>query len=189
MLRRSERKLLGMVDWLSWADYFRFKPLRKLPRLFQRTPSTSLPCLVRRRVCKFLWWSSSGRCSFNNSFPIGNSYCHANGLVVSAALQHRLISVAPSAYLNSRQFVSKPRLIFLHFARKTFNPWAGLKTVSRSAAGHWTARSVPDWGPGRRHWWPSAMTGGRGILSRGLRRAAQTVLQRGGWDDGHVHQL
>jgi hypothetical protein len=25
-------------------------------------------------------------------------------------------------------------LIFLHFARKTFNPWAGLKTDSRSAA-------------------------------------------------------
>ena len=30
------------------------------------------------------------------------------------------------------QFESKPRLIFLHFARKTFNPLAGLKTDSRS---------------------------------------------------------
>ena len=35
----------------------------------------------------------------------------------------------------------------LHFARKTDNPWAGLKTDSRSAAGRWTARSVPDWPP------------------------------------------
>ena len=74
--------------------------------------------------------------------------------------------------------MSRPRLIFLHFARKTFNPWAGLKTDSRSAAGRWPARSVPDWPPGRRHRWPSAKTGGRGILSRGLRRAAQTVLPR-----------
>src|ERR1035437_2275435 len=96
------------------------------------------------------------------------------------------VSLHP-AYANF--FPARRRIYFLHFARKTFNPWAGLKTDSRSAAGRWTARSVPDWPPGHRQRWPSAKTGGRGILSRGLRRAAQTVLQRGGRDDGHVHQF
>src|ERR1019366_2373869 len=38
------------------------------------------------------------------------------------------------ARIEFLRFVSKPCLIFLHFARKTFNPWAGLKTDSRSGA-------------------------------------------------------
>jgi hypothetical protein len=63
-----------------------------------------------------------------------------------------LISVTPSAYLNSRsrgscisRFTSsglrppsphrmRRRTYLLHFARKTFNPWAGLKTDSQSPA-------------------------------------------------------
>jgi hypothetical protein len=48
-------------------------------------------------------------------------------------------------------------IYFLHFARKTFNPWAGLKTDSRSAAGRWTTRSVPDRPPGHRHQWPNQL--------------------------------
>ena len=49
-----------------------------------------------------------------------------------------LISVMPSAYLNSRQFVKFVSKVITdghrHFAGKTFNPWAGSETDSRSGA-------------------------------------------------------
>ena len=50
----------------------------------------------------------------------------------------------------------------LHFARKTFNPWAGFKTDSRSApCGGPPLRRATTCGlaTGRRHRWPSAKTG------------------------------
>jgi hypothetical protein len=56
-------------------------------------------------------------------------------------------SVSPNSFRrfpNGSSRVKQSSLIFLHFARKTFNPWAGLKTDSRSGAqdgpcrtGHW----------------------------------------------------
>ena len=51
-------------------------------------------------------------------------------------------SVSPNSFRrfpNGSSRVKAP-FYFPSFARKTFNPWAGLKTDSRSAAGHWTAR-------------------------------------------------
>jgi hypothetical protein len=35
----------------------------------------------------------------------------------------------------SKVFADGHHLIFLHFARKTFNPWAGLKTVLAAPRG------------------------------------------------------
>jgi hypothetical protein len=51
-----------------------------------------------------------------------------------ASIKKAFLSYQAAGLLKLVQFVSKPRLIFLHFARKTFNPWAGLKTDSRSSA-------------------------------------------------------
>jgi len=70
--------------------------------------------------------------------------------------------------------VLKNRLIFLHFARKTFNPWAGLKTDSRSGARDAGRHVVVS--RCRRQ----TARGGRGTLSSGsgLRRAS-TAIWRG----------